>query len=69
MARKGRRSAAPLDAPTNREVYAVVAWLALGRRRPRAMVTAVPASASSPAAGAPSPPGAAASTRLVSDAC
>ena len=50
------------------EVYAVVAWLALGRRRPRAMVTAVPASASSPAAGAPSPPGgAAASTRMVSD--
>jgi O-antigen/teichoic acid export membrane protein len=47
-------------------VYVAVAWLALGRRRPRALVTAVPASAPSAAAGPPSTAGAA-STKLVSD--
>ena len=58
-----RRGYAAASAPARQrpcrdsEVHAVVARSALGRRRPRAMVTAVPASASSPAAACALPAG------------
>jgi O-antigen/teichoic acid export membrane protein len=48
-------------------VYAVAAWLALGRRPPRALLSAAAGSAPSAAGGATPPGSGAASTRLVSN--